>query len=391
MKNQISVKELAIFNTNGFDIFINNCSKALLKLEIHTSILYKNKLQNVTKFILFSFFVIYVLVLSSSESAFSEQYDVSIPFGSYDPRLNTPAVVWFDPPEISILVDDTVIWLNDDQEAHTITSGEGTGRFGWTESSESFGNPTGLFDSGRFMPGESWSFTFNEQGTFLYFCVIHPWMEGVVYVDQIIPDYPHDAKGNKLERFPILQITPDQSVEINFSWEPKIIRTNEKVNFIYRFYDAVQDLPLKKIQYDIIIIQNGKEVFRSENAVSGFGGDYRQWVFEESGPIIIKFRNIKLAGSVVAQELSDIVGASSSITLTENSAGRIGEFTAIVYFNPIKTTSPVKIVQPEETAQFYYELPILVVIIPTVLLLIVIFIMKKKPVIQSSGKKSTPI
>tara|TARA_Y100000310_G_scaffold69061_1_gene64438 strand:+ start:426 stop:971 length:546 start_codon:yes stop_codon:yes gene_type:complete len=177
------------------------------------------------KFVLFSFFVIYVLAFTSTESAFSEQYDVSIPFGSYDPRLNTPAVVWFDPPEISILIDDTIIWLNDDQEAHTITSGEGTGRFGWTEQSESFGNPNGLFDSGRFMTGESWSFTFNEQGIFRYFCVIHPWMEGVVYVDQTIPEYPHDAKGNKLERFPILQITPDQSVEINFSWEPKIIRT----------------------------------------------------------------------------------------------------------------------------------------------------------------------
>tara|TARA_Y100000310_G_scaffold69061_1_gene64440 strand:+ start:1268 stop:1459 length:192 start_codon:yes stop_codon:yes gene_type:complete len=63
----------------------------------------------------------------------------------------------------------------------------------------------------------------------------------------------------------------------------------------------------------------------------------------------------------------------------------------MVYFNPIKTTTPVKIVQPEETAQIYYELPIVVVIIPTAILVIVIFIMKRKPAIQSSEKKSTPI
>jgi len=199
------------------------------------------------------------MVLANSESAFSEQYDVSIPFGSYDPRLNTPAEVWYEPPTISISIGDTITWFNDDQEAHTITSGEGSGRFGWTRGDD-FGNPTGLFDSGRFMPSETWSFTFNEKGTFQYFCVIHPWMEGVVYVDQLIPDYPHDAKGNK-QQFPILQVTPDQSVEINFSWDPKIIRTHEKVNFIYRFYDAVVDLPFKKIQYDIIMIQNGKEDF----------------------------------------------------------------------------------------------------------------------------------
>ena len=341
------------------------------------------------KIILFLLITICALVLSNPELAFSEQQNISIPFGSYDPRLNTPAEVWFDPPEIFILIDDTVTWFNDDKEAHTIASGEGTGRFGWTELSESFGTPTGLFESDRFMPGESWSFTFKEQGTFRYYCTIHPWMEGIVYVEQSIPDYPHDAEGNK-ERFPILQVTPDQSVEINFSWEPKIIRTNEKVNFIYRFYDAVVDLPFKKIQYDIIIIQNGKEVFRDENAVSSFGGDYRQWFFEDPGPIIIKFKNIKPSGSDIAQGLSDIVVGGSPVKLTENTAGRIGEFTAMVYFSPTKDTTPTKIVQPRETAQFYYELPIIVIAIPTTLLFLVIYLIRKKPTIISD-KKSTPI
>ena len=341
------------------------------------------------KIILFLLITICALVLSNPELAFSEQQNISIPFGSYDPRLNTPAEVWFDPPEIFILIDDTVTWFNDDKEAHTIASGEGTGRFGWTELSESFGTPTGLFESDRFMPGESWSFTFKEQGTFRYYCTIHPWMEGIVYVEQSIPGYPHDAEGNK-EQFPILQVTPDQSVEINFSWEPKIIRTNEKVNFIYRFYDAVVDLPFKKIQYDIIIIQNGKEVFRDENAVSSFGGDYRQWFFEDPGPIIIKFKNIKPGGSDIAQGLSDIVVGGSPVKLTENTAGRIGEFTSMVYFNPTKDTTPTKIVQPKETAQFYYELPIIVIAIPTTLLFLVIYLIRKKPTIISD-KKSTPI
>ena len=342
------------------------------------------------KLILLSLFGVCALVLFSAESAFSEQYNVSIPYGSYDPRLNTPAEVWFDPPETSILIGDIITWFNDDQEAHTITSGEGTGRFGWTRGND-FGSPNGLFESSRFMPGETWSFTFNEQGIFRYFCVIHPWMEGIVYVDQQIPDYPHEANGNKIERFPILQKTPDQSVEINFSWEPKIIRVYEKVNFIYRFYDAVQDLPFKKIQYDIIMIQNGKEVFRDENAVSDFGGDYRQWAFDDTGPIIIKFVNIKPAGSSVSQGLSDVIGAGSSIKLTENSAGRIGEFTAMVYFNPAKITTPIQIVQPEETVQIYYELPVIVIIIPTALFLIVVFLLRRKPAIISSEKKSTPV
>ena len=86
-------------------------------------------------------------------------------------------------------------WYNDDKEGHTVTSGEGSGRFGWM--SDNFGKPNGIFDSGRFMPGESWSYTFEDSGTFSYYCTIHPWMEGILIVEKQIPDYPHDATGTK--------------------------------------------------------------------------------------------------------------------------------------------------------------------------------------------------
>ena len=69
------------------------------------------------------------------------------------------------------------------------------------------GTPDGIFDSGQFMPGESWSYTFEETGTFTYYCIIHPWMEGIVIVESKIPDYPHDATGKELT-FPLLQYTP---------------------------------------------------------------------------------------------------------------------------------------------------------------------------------------
>jgi len=61
----------------------------------------------------------------------AEQKTVIIPFGAYNPELNTPAEVWFDPPTISIKVGDSVSWINDDREGHTVTSGQGSGRFGW--------------------------------------------------------------------------------------------------------------------------------------------------------------------------------------------------------------------------------------------------------------------
>ena len=57
----------------------------------------------------------------------------------------------------------------------------------------------------NFSPGESWSYEFEESGTFSYFCIIHPWMEGIVIVEKEIPDFPHDATGKKLE-FPLITI-----------------------------------------------------------------------------------------------------------------------------------------------------------------------------------------
>ena len=128
-------------------------------------------------------FVVGLLPLISTANA--EDYIVDIPYGAFNPELNTPAEVWYNPPIISITVGDSVTWYNDDREGHTVTSGEGSGRFGWM--SDNFRTSDGGFDSGRFMPGESWLIKFEESGTFSYFCTIHPWMEGVVIVEKKNP------------------------------------------------------------------------------------------------------------------------------------------------------------------------------------------------------------
>ncbi|NIU00937.1 MAG: hypothetical protein GWN01_08410, partial [Nitrosopumilaceae archaeon] len=83
---------------------------------------------------------------------YAVSHTVVIPFGAHDPTLNTPAENWYEPPVKTISVGETVTWINNDREAHTVTSGEGTGRFGWM-GGEKFGNPTGEFDSGLFAEG----------------------------------------------------------------------------------------------------------------------------------------------------------------------------------------------------------------------------------------------
>ena len=63
-----------------------------------------------------------------------------------------------------------VTWVNEDSAFHSITSGY-------------YDTPTDLFDSGHLDPFESYTLTFDETGTYDYFCTLHPWMKGQVIVE----------------------------------------------------------------------------------------------------------------------------------------------------------------------------------------------------------------
>jgi len=63
-----------------------------------------------------------------------------------------------------------VTWVNEDSAFHSITSGF-------------YDEPTDLFDSGHLDPFESYTLTFDETGTYDYFCTLHPWMKGQVIVE----------------------------------------------------------------------------------------------------------------------------------------------------------------------------------------------------------------
>jgi len=334
---------------------------------------------NITVLFIISFLIFFLSV--SEIDVHAEQKTVVIPFGAYNPELNTPAEVWFDPSTISIKVGDSVSWINDDREGHTVTSGQGSGRFGWM--SDDYGQADGFFDSGRFLPGDSWSYTFQEKGSFRYFCTIHPWMEGFVIVDPLIPNYPHDAMGNKIEKFPVIEYTNDGLIELDMTWEPNVIKTFEKVVLIYHTYDPATNSNLDKMSYDIIITQNGREVFR-DSGVTQVGGDYRNVLFEESGPIKIKFENIVSWGT------SGIESGAREQPL--HISQRSVQFTAIVYDNPEQTSFTDDIVQPTQTLQFYYEIAVAIILIPAALFILILWYMKSgKPTGLPAGQKANPV
>lgn len=78
----------------------------------------------------------------------------------------------FAPAQITVRSGTEVVFTNLDSAPHTVTAG-------------SDDDPIpGLFDSGLLEQGESFSFVFEEAGTFTYFCERHPPMEATVTVEE---------------------------------------------------------------------------------------------------------------------------------------------------------------------------------------------------------------
>ena len=90
----------------------------------------------------------------------------------------------FKPEELKVLRGTEVTWKSADEGVrHTATSGKPGERAiaGVQEGSDP--KPDGVFDGDMADAGSEFSFTFDEAGTYSYFCDVHPSMTGEIVVD----------------------------------------------------------------------------------------------------------------------------------------------------------------------------------------------------------------
>lgn len=76
----------------------------------------------------------------------------------------------YTPSKIVIKQGGSVTWVNEDVAFHSVTSGY-------------YDEPSEIFDSDYLDPEESFTFVFENIGTYDYFCTLHPWMKGQVIVE----------------------------------------------------------------------------------------------------------------------------------------------------------------------------------------------------------------
>jgi len=83
-----------------------------------------------------------------------------------------------NPMEATVDVGGKIIFSNTDSAAHT-----------WTAGTVADG-PSGEFDSSLVIAGNSFEYTADTAGEIPYFCMVHPWMQGLIIVQEAGAEEP---------------------------------------------------------------------------------------------------------------------------------------------------------------------------------------------------------
>jgi plastocyanin len=95
---------------------------------------------------------------------------VPAPAPTSTPTEVQSSIFQFNLESLTVPPGTTITWTNNDSAAHTVTSGIPAD------------GPSGEWDSGNLQQNQSFSHTFDEAGTFPYYCDIHEFMTGTIIV-----------------------------------------------------------------------------------------------------------------------------------------------------------------------------------------------------------------
>ncbi|GAC1405318.1 MAG: hypothetical protein NVSMB64_10000 [Candidatus Velthaea sp.] len=110
-------------------------------------------------------------VLAISSAALARNGREAMPVAAPTPAPSPALVVHtkdfgYLPKDAHIRAGDTIIFVNDDESAHTVTADDSS------------------FDSGYMAKDATWSYTFTTAGTVQYYCIYHKFMRATVTVAQ---------------------------------------------------------------------------------------------------------------------------------------------------------------------------------------------------------------
>ena len=267
-----------------------------------------------------SFFVLFAIVAGMVTSpAFADHAtaSVSTPQGTSVPGCETTNEC-FLPYEVTVDVGGVVTWSNDDSAAHTVTAGGAAD------------GPSGVFDSSLFMAGTTFSHTFEAAGEFPYFCMVHPWMKGIVTV-QAAGEEPDDTP-DLIVGAPSETETTVSGISEDGNLRAEIIASNpasdEVMTLEIKFRDSTGSVQ-KHANYDLTVTQNGQEVLSVLGAHEHEGtGMYSTAPLDSADQVDIK---VTVLGFGLPGEEDDWSGPKGEI-LMFNVVPEFGAITMVVMF-----------------------------------------------------------
>ncbi|TLX84202.1 MAG: PEFG-CTERM sorting domain-containing protein [Thaumarchaeota archaeon] len=220
-----------------------------------------------------------VAILAIAPSAFadeSEQY-VTISKGDSSSQGCVDAKNCFDPMILTVAPGTKVEWKNADTASHTVSSGKSS------DNETTWGS---VFYSGDLplKAGQTYSFTFNDPGTYDYFCTLHPWMTGQVIVAAAMPSPPPSPS---MSMTMLQAMSSDQSETVTIDTTPAAPTNGQPLMISLNFTDASGNIHHQN--YAITVTQDGNDILSNVTGHTHTGLDTQTThALTSSDPVDIK-------------------------------------------------------------------------------------------------------
>lgn len=194
---------------------------------------------------LFVLFAIVAGLVAITPAAFADHSEVTISPapGSGTPGCEETAEGCYIPKEATVDVGGKVIFSNTDTAAHTFTAGTAAE------------GPSGAFDTSLVIAGSSYEWTATTAGEFPFYCMVHPWMAGLIVVQEAGTEEP--------------TATSHSDEELMVDIATGSAGQGERLSIDLTF-TTMSGASVEHINYDIKATQNG-EVVLNEMGVHAMG------------------------------------------------------------------------------------------------------------------------
>ena len=204
-----------------------------------------------------SFFVLFAIaagIVAMTPVAFADHSEVTVVPAAGSGSLGCDEVEYgcYIPGIATVDLGGVVIFSNTDSAAHTFSAGTAAE------------GPTGEFDTSMVMAGNSYEWTADVLGEIPYWCMVHPWMTGLIVVQEAeaeeAMDDDHGNEGTEMHAEGAATATGMLSDGTMVSIWTSTPTAGEAMEISIEFEDV------EHVNHDMMVTQSGDEVLNDEAA-----------------------------------------------------------------------------------------------------------------------------